>query len=98
MAEEYVIMPKSDYVSACNAVRKKTGKTGKIKSCDLCTEIERIESGSGNSGSNSGSAGGVLIPTNVSTLSLYNYGKTIELNTGRCLVNPEYIYGIYTIL
>lgn len=62
MAEEYVIMPKSDYVSACDAIRKKTGKTGKIKSCDLCTEIDCITGGSSAGGSNgsvdSGGTGG----------------------------------------
>ena len=52
MAEEYVIMPKSDYVSACDAIRRKTGKTGKIKSCDLCTEIDCITDGSTAGGSN----------------------------------------------
>lgn len=52
MAEEYVIMPKSDYVSACDAIRRKTGKSNKIKSCDLCVEIDCIEGGgSGESGS-----------------------------------------------
>lgn len=48
MAEEYVIMPKSDYVSACDAIRRKTGKTDVIKSGDLSAEIDCIEgSGSG---------------------------------------------------
>lgn len=58
MVEEYVIMPKSDYVSACDALRRKTGKTGKIKSCDLCTEIDCIIGGSATGGSNGSVAGG----------------------------------------
>lgn len=46
MAEEYVIMPKADYIAACDAVRKKTGKSDPIKSGDLGAEIESVEAGS----------------------------------------------------
>ena len=46
MAEEYVIMPKADYVAACDAIRRKTGKTAAIKSSELAEEIVGIE-GSG---------------------------------------------------
>lgn len=42
---EYVIMPKADYVAACNAIRTKTEKTDLIKSGDLESEILGIESG-----------------------------------------------------
>lgn len=42
---EYVIMPKADYVAACNAIRAKTEKTDLIKSGDLESEILGIESG-----------------------------------------------------
>lgn len=39
---EYVIMPKADYESACDATRAKTGKTDLIKSGELATEISGI--------------------------------------------------------
>lgn len=42
---EYVIMPKADYVAACDAIREKTGKTDLIKSGDMESEILGIESG-----------------------------------------------------
>lgn len=43
---EYVIMPKADYESACDATRAKTGKTDLIKSGELGTEIGGITVGS----------------------------------------------------
>ena len=49
MAEEYVIMPKADYVATCNAIRTKTGKTAMLKSDQLGPEILSIE-GEGSSG------------------------------------------------
>lgn len=39
---EYVIMPKADYVSACNKIREKTQKTDLIKSGDLVQTFEEI--------------------------------------------------------
>ena len=42
---EYVIMPKADYVAACDAIREKTGKTDLIKSGDMKGVILGIESG-----------------------------------------------------
>lgn len=46
---EYVIMPKADYVAACNAIRTKTEKTDLIKSSDMEPEILSIASGGGSS-------------------------------------------------
>ena len=46
---DYVIMPKSDYQGACDAIRAKTGKTDLIKSGDMATEIEEIKTGGGGS-------------------------------------------------
>lgn len=42
---DYVIMPESDYESACRAIRAKTGKTDLIKSGDMAEEIAGIETG-----------------------------------------------------
>lgn len=39
---EYAVMPKSDYVDACDAVREKTGGTGAIKSGQLGDLIRGI--------------------------------------------------------
>ena len=39
---DYVIMPKIDYVAATDAIRSKTGKTDPIKSGELQTEIEGL--------------------------------------------------------
>lgn len=39
---EYAVMPKSDYVDACDAVREKTGGTDAIKSGQLGTLIRGI--------------------------------------------------------
>lgn len=46
---EYVIMPKADYVAACDAIRAKTGKTDLIKSGDMEPEILGITTGGGSS-------------------------------------------------
>lgn len=46
---EYVIMPKADYIAACNAIRAKTGKTDLIKSGDMEPEILGITTGGGSS-------------------------------------------------
>ena len=46
---EYVIMPKADYVAACDAIREKTGKTDLIKSGDMRPEILGITTGGGSS-------------------------------------------------
>lgn len=46
---DYVIMPKADYVAACDAIRAKTGKTDLIKSGDMESEILGITSGGGSS-------------------------------------------------
>ena len=46
---EYIIMPKADYVAACDAIRAKTGKTDLIKSGDLEPEILGITTGGGSS-------------------------------------------------
>lgn len=43
---EYVVMPKSDYVSACDAIREKTGSTEPIKSSELVEKVKSIETGS----------------------------------------------------
>lgn len=45
----YVIMPKADYIAACNAIRAKTEKTDLIKSGDLESEILGITTGGGSS-------------------------------------------------
>lgn len=42
---EYAVMPKSDYVDACDAVREKTGGTGAIKSGQLGGFIRSIVGG-----------------------------------------------------
>lgn len=47
MAIEYVIMPKADYIAACDSIRKKTGKTDKIKSGEMFAEIASIVAGGG---------------------------------------------------
>lgn len=44
---EYVVMPKADYVDACDAAREKTGGTEAIKSGELGEMIRGIESGGG---------------------------------------------------
>lgn len=46
---DFVIMPKADYVAACNSVRAKTGKSDTIKSGDLSSEIDSITGGGGSS-------------------------------------------------
>ncbi|MCH5298004.1 MAG: hypothetical protein J1E85_10105 [Ruminococcus sp.] len=42
---EYVVMPKNDYASICNATRAKTGGTELLKSGEIASEIEKIETG-----------------------------------------------------
>lgn len=39
---EYVVMPKSDYVSACDTIREKTGSTEPIKSNELVEKTETV--------------------------------------------------------
>lgn len=39
---EYVVMPKSDYVSACDAIRAKSGSTELIKSNELADAINQL--------------------------------------------------------
>lgn len=45
---DYVIMPGTDYQSACDAIRKKNGETGIYKSGELAPAIEAITSGGTN--------------------------------------------------
>lgn len=42
---EYVVMPKSDYIAACDAIREKTGTTDPIKSSELGDLIRGIVGG-----------------------------------------------------
>lgn len=39
---EYAVMPKSDYVSACDTIREKTGSTEPIKSNELVEKTETV--------------------------------------------------------
>ena len=39
---EYVVMPKSDYISACDTIREKTGSTEPIKSNELIEKINQL--------------------------------------------------------
>ena len=42
---DYAVMPKADYLDACNAIREKTGSTDVIKSGDMDTQIRAIKTG-----------------------------------------------------
>ena len=42
---DYAVMPKADYLDACNAIREKTGSTAVIKSGDMGTQIRAIKTG-----------------------------------------------------
>ena len=42
---DYVVMPKADYLDACDAIREKTGGTDVIKSGDMGAQIRAIETG-----------------------------------------------------
>ena len=42
MSKEYVVMPKSDCVSFCDAIRKKTDSTELIKSNELSSKVEAV--------------------------------------------------------
>lgn len=42
---DYVVMPKADYLDACNAIREKTGGTDVIKSGEMGARIRAIETG-----------------------------------------------------
>lgn len=42
---DYVVMPKGDYVSACDAIRAKTGGAALIKSGDMAGQISGIGTG-----------------------------------------------------
>lgn len=44
---DFVVMPKTDYQDACDAVREKTGKSDLIKSGEMSTEIRNIPVGGG---------------------------------------------------
>lgn len=46
---DYAIIPKADYIAACDKIREHSGKTDVIKSGDLATEIEAIASSGGSS-------------------------------------------------
>ena len=41
----YAVMPKADYLDACNAIREKTGSTDVIKSGEKGTRTRAIETG-----------------------------------------------------
>ena len=41
---DYAVMPKADYLDACNAIREKTGGTDVIKSGEMGAKIRAIES------------------------------------------------------
>ena len=41
----YAVMPRADYLDACNAIREKTGSTDVIKSGDMGTQIRAIKAG-----------------------------------------------------
>lgn len=47
MADEYAVMPLSDYEAACDAIREKTGGTDKITSGELAEQISGIVAGGG---------------------------------------------------
>ncbi|MBO5211094.1 MAG: hypothetical protein J6B80_04105, partial [Clostridia bacterium] len=38
----YAVMPKDDYVAACNAIREKTGDTEAIKSGELVNKVSEV--------------------------------------------------------
>ena len=42
---DYAVMPKADYLDACNAIREKTGGTDVIKSGEMGARIRAIETG-----------------------------------------------------
>lgn len=42
MSTEYIVMPKSDYVSVCDTIRAKTGTTEPIKSSELVEKTETV--------------------------------------------------------
>lgn len=44
---DYVIMPREDYVDICDAVRERTAKSGVLRSGDVAGEIRSIPSGGG---------------------------------------------------
>lgn len=44
MSNEYVVMPKEDYVSTCDKIREKTDKTELIKSGDLAGQVNKVYS------------------------------------------------------
>ena len=41
----YAVMPRADYLDACDAIREKTGSTDVIKSGDMGTQIRAIKTG-----------------------------------------------------
>lgn len=67
---DYAVMPKADYLDACNAIREKTGSTDVIKSGDMGTKIRAIET----SGLSQ-----VLVKASISAVSslffVYDYGN-----------------------
>lgn len=72
---DYAVMPKADYLDACNAIREKTGGTNVIKSGDMGAQIRAIETGG---------LSQVLvkidIPANASLFSVYNYETGTWIN------------------
>ena len=68
----YAVMPRDDYVDACNAIREKTGSTAVIKSGDMGTQIRAIKTGGSSQ---------VLVKASISAVaslfSVYDY-KTGE--------------------
>ena len=64
----YAVMPRADYLDACDAIREKTGSTDVIKSGDMGTRIRAIKTDGPSQ---------VLVKTEISTVaslfSVYDY-------------------------
>lgn len=81
---DYAVMPKADYLDACNAIREKTGGTDVIKSGEMGARIRAIETGG-----LSQVLAKVAIPADASLFSVYNYetGTWIDPTTEGIIVS-----------